>query len=710
MSNKHGGGQANRLINETSPYLLQHAYNPVAWHPWGDEALRRARETQKPIFLSIGYSACHWCHVMERESFEDEAVAAVLNRDFVAIKVDREERPDLDEIYMRAVQMMTGRGGWPLSVFLTPDLKPFFGGTYFPPESRYGMPGFGSVLERVASIWRDRRGDVLGTADQLTEALRQRTDGASHPAPEIGRELVADAVRALTRSFDARWGGFGGSPKFPPSGAISLLLREVAREGDDSLLGMATHTLDRMAYGGLYDQVGGGFHRYSVDEKWLVPHFEKMLYDNALLSRAYLEAYQLTKKPLYRRIAAETLDFVLREMTDEQGGFHSTLDADSEGEEGKFYIWTPQELKSALSPADAELAVDYYGVTRGGNFEGRNILHVPVPLAEFAKRSGSTEEEVAARLAGVRKELLAARQSRVRPAKDDKILASWNGLMISSMSQAARVLGERRFLDAAERAGRFILDHMMADGDLNHSIRLGRGKRGGYLDDYAFVANGFIDLYNASLDDRWLASADALAERMVALFRDDTGQGFAFTSSGHNDLLTRTKSFTDGAMPSGNSVAAAALLRLARLTDNRGYTAEVQGIFAAAASAAGRHPEAFTALLCALDFHLAPPREVVIAGKPGAQDTARLLEAVSSVFLPNVVFAFGSTAGPASRAQTFAMPLLEGKIPLGGAAAAYVCEDFACRKPMTDADDLASLLAEWTAARGRPSPSAKAAP
>ena len=560
----------NRLAKETSPYLLQHAHNPVDWYPWGEEALRRAREENKPIFLSIGYAACHWCHVMERESFEDPATAKILNKHFISIKVDRQQRPDVDEIYMTAVQMMTGRGGWPLSVFLTPDLKPFFGGTYFPPEDLHGMPGFKTVLHRVAEVWREQPDDVVDNAQRMVEALR------ANVAPEPSRTGVPDAsvlfaaAGELREQFDTQWGGFGGAPKFPPSGAIALLLRQYARSGDAMLLYMVTVTLDRMAQGGMYDQLGGGFHRYSVDAMWLVPHFEKMLYDNALLTRVYLEAWQATGREPYREVAAGILDYVIRDMTDARGGFHSAEDADSEGEEGKFYVWQPGEIKAVLGEEDGELFCRYYGVSEEGNFEGHNILTAPRDPASRLGATTLTTEQWRDRLARSRERLLTHRNERVRPGKDDNVLAAWNGMMISALARGYQVLGDRRYLAAAQKAADFVLDEMVRDGRLMRAYR-GTARLPGYLDDYAEMAGGLIDLYEADFDRQWLEAADTLAGKMVADFWDDRDGAFFYTSAAHKNLLVRTKPFQDGAVPSGNSTATIVLLRLSKLLDNAEY-------------------------------------------------------------------------------------------------------------------------------------------
>ena len=575
----------NRLAGETSPYLLQHAHNPVDWYPWGTEALERAKKENKPIFVSIGYSACHWCHVMERESFEDTETAEILNRHFIAVKIDREERPDLDEIYMTSVQMITGRGGWPLSVFLTPDLKPFYGGTYFPPQSVQGMPAFKTVLNRMAELWRDRRDGVTHNAEQMLLALR---DSASVEPSDSGlpdRSVPLRAAAELGREFDPRWGGFGGPPKFPPSAAIALLLRQYSHTGEKSLLEMATVTLDRMAFGGMYDQLGGGFHRYSVDAHWLVPHFEKMLYDNALLSRAYLEAWQATNKELYRRVAAETLDYVLRDMTDAAGGFHSAEDADSEGEEGKFYVWTEDEIEALLGQEDGALFSRYYGVSKAGNFEGRNILHVPLDPPVPPGGENVSREQARTRLEPLRRKLLARREKRVRPGKDDKVLAAWNGMMISALARGYQVTGDDRYLKAATRAADFVLSRMVRDGVLMRTYRglggpdgRGTAKLPGYLDDYAEVAGGLIDLYEAGFDRRWLQAADELADKMLADFWDQENGGFFYTSAAHKNLLVRTKPFYDGAVPSGNATATLVLLRLSRLLDNRDYWSKAEKV------------------------------------------------------------------------------------------------------------------------------------
>ena len=691
--------RTNRLAEESSPYLRQHAHNPVDWYPWGAEALRRAREESKPIFLSIGYAACHWCHVMERESFENPAVAAVLNEHFVSIKVDREQRPDVDEIYMTAVQMMTGSGGWPLTVFLTPELEPFFGGTYFPPEDRYGRPGFKRVLEHIAGLWGENPDGVRESARSLTGALRDAV--ALAPAGEGGLDasLTPRAARELAAAFDRAWGGFGEAPKFPPSGAITLLLREYARTGDEGLLRMATTTLDRMARGGMYDQIGGGFHRYSTDERWLVPHFEKMLYDNALLARAYLEAWQIAGKELYRRVAAETLDYLLRDMSDRGGGFHSSEDADSEGEEGVFYVWGPDEVSAVLGEEDGELFCATYGVTEAGNFEGQSILNLLRAPEETASERGIPLEELEERLAPLREKLLRAREGRVRPGKDDKILAAWNGMAISALARGQQVLGDERYGKAAARAADFVLTGMLSDGRLLRS-HPGAGSPGaarripGFLDDYAEMINGLVDLYEATFDPGWLEAADQLCRRMLDDFWDEERGGFFYTSADHTDLLVRTKPYHDGAVPSGNSTAAVALLRLSRLFESELYRQRAEATIGSASALMRSRPSILLNMISAADRHLLPSHEVVIAGEADGEDTKRLLEVVRSAWIPNRTLALAEPGGTPFLEPGREMPLLEGRRMISGRAAAYVCEDLACQRPVTEAAELEELLRE----------------
>jgi hypothetical protein len=698
--------RANRLANEASPYLLQHAHNPVDWYPWGDQALARARHEDKPIFLSIGYAACHWCHVMERESFEDPDVARFLNEHFVAIKVDREERPDLDEIYMNALHLLGRSGGWPLNVFLTPDLRPFFGGTYFPPQDRYGMPAFRRVLESVATAYRTRRGDIETAAAQVTDALRRlaagpgASGGSGGSGGALSRRLIEDAVRQWHCVFDADHGGFGEPPKFPPSLAIHVLLTHHARTGLADALAMATQTLDAMARGGLYDQVGGGFHRYAVDRRWLVPHFEKMLYDNALLAAAYLEAFQVTRKPLYERVVRETLGYLRRDLAEAGGGFHSSQDADSQGQEGRYYVWTPAEVLAALGRDDADLFCRFYDVSDEGNFEGRSILHVPVPAEAFAPRFSLTVEALEQRLADLRQRLLAARRQRVPPAKDDKVLTDWNGLAISAFARAYGVLGDAAYREAAERAARFLLATLRGPQGLLHAYRAGRSHAAAYLDDYAFLIEALLDLYEATFDAAWIVEARRLSDEMTARFQDDAGGGFFQTQADQPDLVARIKRIHDAAVPAGSAVAARGLLRLWKLTDSRSdferaeTTLKTFAAVAGPARSGGRPaPTGAAAYLSALEFYLGPVREIAVVGRPGAADTQALLDAARRRFLPARVLASSDPAAPDAAQTAKLIPLLSGKTLAGGRATAYVCENFACREPVTSAEALERLLA-----------------
>ena len=694
MTEKH----TNRLVHETSPYLLQHAHNPVDWHPWGEEALERARGEDRPILLSIGYSACHWCHVMERESFENEEIAAVMNEHFVNIKVDREERPDLDDIYMHAVQMMTGSGGWPMTVFLSPDLRPFYGGTYFPPDDRYGRPGFKGILLTLAEAYRNRKDQIRESGEQITQNLQQM--GRVHPSGDLLTEgLLLQAVRELEDRFDERCGGFGGAPKFPPSGSLSLLLRVWRKrggegEGGEDLLRMVEKTLNHMAKGGMYDQLGGGFHRYSTDDRWLIPHFEKMLYDNALLAPVYLEAYQVTGNEFYARVARETLDYVLREMRDARGPFFSTQDADSEGVEGKFFVWRPEEIRDHLEEGPAELFCRYYDVTDAGNFEhGQSALHVDRPLDEVARELGLGAGEAEAMLAEAKKELFEVRERRIKPALDDKILTSWNGLMISAMAKGAQVLDDARYAEAAGRAADFVLSEMTEGDLLLRTHRGGRSKLNAYLDDYAFLASGLLDLYETTFDLRWLREAKRLMLVLIEYFWDGREGGFYFTGKNHEPLLTRSRSGIDGAIPSGNAVAAGALLRLGVLTGEEAFRQKGVELLRAFGAVMEKAPSGLARFLAALDFHLDTPKEVAVVGPPGAEETRGLLRQVHRRYLPNRVLAL---LDPDESAEAVGkeVPLLAGKTRLNGRTTVYVCENYTCRAPTHDLEQFERLLEE----------------
>ncbi len=599
----------NRLGSATSPYLLQHKDNPVNWYSWGPDALTAARSEDKPIFLSVGYSACHWCHVMEEESFEDPNTAEVMNRYFISIKVDREERPDLDDIYMTAVQMLTGSGGWPMSVWLTPDLKPFYGGTYFPKESRYGRPSFTQVLTSLGESWRTDRASLLARADKLHESVVGYMSGQRAPAGSaaITSSLIAKAVEEMTGSFDHVYGGFGRAPKFPPSRGLALMLARYRQEKDENLIRMATLTFDRMAYGGMYDQIGGGFHRYSTDPMWLVPHFEKMLYDNALLADAYLDALQVRHADLYRRIPREIFEYVLREMTDPDGAFYSSLDADSDGEEGKFYVWRPEEVIGVVGQSEGALINEYYGITPQGNFEGgSSIPHVEVPPEQFAERKGIAPADLMQRLDAARAKLLARRGTRVRPARDDKVLTAWNGLMIAALARGGKLLETPRYTQAAAKAADFILGNARGEeGLLKVSFRAGRTSTESFLDDQAFFIKGLLALHEATRDGRWLAEARALVKAADAAFLDQVEGGYFFARPGRSDLIVRAKSPSDGALPSGTSVMASSLLTLHRLTGDPAYRLRAEKILSTYSGAMSSMPGAFHNMLAAVDEYLA---------------------------------------------------------------------------------------------------------
>ncbi|MBI1850380.1 MAG: thioredoxin domain-containing protein [Planctomycetes bacterium] len=676
--------RTNRLTNETSPYLQQHATNPVDWYPWGPEALERSRVENKPILLSIGYSACHWCHVMAHESFEDEAIAALMNEHFVNVKVDREERPDIDEIYMNAVQILTGSGGWPLTVFLTPDRRPFYGGTYFPPDNRYGRPGFPSVLRSIADAYAKRADSVEESAEQLRASIVRMTE-LPPPADALDRRPIDRAIEHKRRAFDLSDGGFSGPPKFPDAAGVLLLLREHRRTGDASLLEMATFTLRKMAEGGMYDQLGGGFHRYSTDERWLVPHFEKMLYDNALLAQAYLAAFQLTGDAFFSRVVRETLDYVHREMTSPAGGFFSSQDADSEGEEGKFFVWSPDEIAAALGKDDAGVFCRFYDVDTGGNFEhGKSVLHASMTIASLARLLKSSEPAVEAVLARGRKKLFELRSHRVAPGRDDKVLTAWNGLMISAMAQAYVVLGDARDLAAAERAARFVLREMRDRGRLLRTHKDGKSHVVGYLEDDAFFAAALLDLVEATFDPTWLAEAQTLVDGMLERFGDDGGALF-FTAKDGEALLTRTRMLFDNATPAGNSIAAMTLLRLATFTGERRYRERAEAILRAPGPYYDKAAAAFCWLLAALDYALDQPKEIAIAGEAAKPETQALLRAVRTPFTPNKVVAL------ATPDLARLVPWLAGKTLVKGKPAAYVCIEGTCKSPITDPSSLGRM-------------------
>ncbi|MBV8857024.1 MAG: thioredoxin domain-containing protein [Acidobacteria bacterium] len=676
----------NRLAGESSPYLLQHAHNPVDWFPWGEEALEKSKREDKPILLSIGYSACHWCHVMERESFENEEIARQMNEQFVNIKVDREERPDLDQIYMNAVQMMTRHGGWPLTVFLTPDLVPFYGGTYFPPVDRQQMPGFPRILAAVSEAYRTRPEEVRQSAWEILSELR-RMGVAQESGEVINAQLLDNAYRGLARSFDPRFGGFGGAPKFPSSMNLDFLFRTFKRTGDARALEMATHSCRMMAEGGMYDQLGGGFHRYSTDARWLVPHFEKMLYDNALLTRLYIHAYQATGEQFFRRVAEETLGYVKREMLDESGAFYSTQDADSEGVEGKFFVWDREEVESLLGPLDARLFCAYYDVTEGGNFEERNILHVERPAAEVAREQNVTVEKLTEAVERGRGILFTERERRIKPGRDEKVIAAWNGLMLEAFAEAAAVLGRDDYQEVAERNAQFILDTLVKDGLLLHVSKGGRAKHVGFLDDYAFVVSGLVTLYETTGRLRWLEAAVTLTDKMVEEFWDEEGGGFFYNGRSGEKLIVRSKDYFDNATPSGNSVAAEALLRLSVITGNEDYRRKAVNVLRLVRDAVERYPSAFGYALGAIDFYLSTPKEIVVVGE--AAQARPLLREVWTRYLPNKVVVLSSNV---EENAARLVPLLRERAAQGGRATAYVCENYACLQPVNTPVELAARL------------------
>jgi uncharacterized protein YyaL (SSP411 family) len=669
---------SNRLAQETSPYLLQHRDNPVEWYPWGEEALARASSEDRPILLSIGYSACHWCHVMERESFEDVETATYMNEHFVCVKVDREERPDLDALYMEAVQAISGQGGWPMTVFLDPGGVPFYGGTYFPPDEARGMPSFRMVMEAVVDAFERKRDEIVERAPQMRArlaAVAQVEPAADMPAAP----MLVEAAAQLRAAADLRRGGFGGAPKFPPASALELLLAR----GDHEVV---ETTLDAMLAGGIHDQLGGGFARYSVDASWLVPHFEKMLYDNALLARAYLHGWQLFGHERYRRVCEGTLDWALREMRGEEGGFYSALDADSEGEEGRFYVWTPDEIRAALgiadgaedppncinfSPQQVEKLMQFYGVSEAGNFEGRNILHL----------AGGVDMGEPEGLSEMRQALCETRAKRVWPGLDDKRLTAWNALMIGALAEAGAVLEREDYLDAARAGAEFIWGRMRdPDGNLLRTYKDGRAHLNAYLEDHAFLLEALLTLYEATFEPHWFERASSLAERMIARFADEERGGFFSTSDDHESLIARRKEIGDHPIPSGNSSAAMGLLRLSALTGERSYEQAAEGVFRLFAKPASQHPEAFAHLLRAIDFHLAPTKEVALIG----DDLAPLARVVRSEHRPHLVLAGGPEGSD--------LPQLLRDRPANGSPTAYVCQSFTCKQPVTDAQSLAALL------------------
>jgi len=683
MTDEH----TNRLIHETSPYLLQHAHNPVDWYPWSEEAFEKAKKENKPVLLSIGYSACHWCHVMERESFENEKIAALMNELFVNIKVDREERPDLDEIYMNAVQMLTGRGGWPMTMFLTPEGKPFYGGTYFPPEDRQGMPGFPRILQGVAQAYRERPADVEKSVAQILETLHHMAE--SQPSEkDFAPGIIAESCEKIARAYDSENGGLGQAPKFPNPGVYELFLRYYSESGDERYLTMVAQTLSKMAQGGIYDHVGGGFHRYSVDAKWLVPHFEKMLYDNAQLLRIYSQAYLITREPLYKTVVEESARYLLREMHQPEGGFYSTQDADSEGEEGKFFVWTLAEIDALLGAEDGEVFARMYDVTEEGNFEEKNILHPILTVDQASKFFRKEKSEIEALIARTKEKLFTAREKRIKPFRDEKIIAAWNGLLLSGLAEAIKITGASSCLEASRRTVEFIFGRMFRDGYLLHVYKDGQAKLRGYLDDYAFVALGLLDLYEVLLDRSLIDRAMELADIMLREFWDERGGGLFYTGKSHQPLISRAKPVFDASIPSGNAIAAQLLLRLYHLVGAEEYHTRAETILRSYYDAMVSQPFGFAHMLCALDQYLHPAKEIVIVGERSDARTTDLIKEIHSLYLPNkavLIFAPGESLEKVS-------PLMVGKQQIDGRPTAYVCQNFTCSAPVTSWAELKRLL------------------
>ena len=700
----------NRLIREKSPYLLMHAHNPVDWYAWGEEAFEKARREQKPIFLSVGYSTCHWCHVMEHESFSDPAVAETMNRYFVNIKVDREERPDVDRVYMTFVQATTGSGGWPMSVFLTPDLKPFFGGTYFPPDDRYGHPGFRTVMLRIEEAWEKDRAKVVQSADQITEYLRQRINADLGQAGDLEESVLHKTYEQIRASYDSAYGGFGAAPKFPRPVVFNFLLRYYARAGQKDALEMTLNTLRFMARGGIHDHIGGGFHRYSTDAAWHVPHFEKMLYDQAQLAISCLEAYQVTHDQFFAGIARDILEYVLRDMRGGEGGFYSAEDADSliepgrpEHGEGAFYVWEAKQTEQVLGRDAAAVFDSYYGVEPSGNvppgrdpqgeFTGKNILIVRHSLADTAKRFSKSETEIAAILAEARKKMLEARSRRPRPSLDDKILTAWNGMMISAFARASQALDEPQYLSAAETAAEFIKSKLYDPraGELKRRYRAGEAAIPGFLDDYVDLIEGLLDLYEASFDVRWLSWAIQLQEKQDRLFWDSEHGGYFSTTGGDSSVLLQMREDYDGAEPSPNSIAAMNLLRLAQMTDQQGSREKAGKIFAVFARRLQANPEAMPQLAAALDFRLSKTKQIIIAGEPQGADTRALLRLVHGRFIPNKILLVADGADGQKQLAHW-LPFIQGMTRKEGRATAYICQNYACQLPTADPLEVARLL------------------
>jgi uncharacterized protein len=684
-------GKCNRLAGSQNPYLLQHAENPVDWYPWGDEAFQKAADEDKPIFLSIGYATCHWCHVMAHESFEDLQAADILNKHFVSIKVDREERPDVDQVYMSVCQALTNRGGWPLSIFMTPDRKPFYAGTYFPRETRMGMPGFMDICNKIADVWKNDRRQLLESSEEITGAIQP--SGMGNSGTKLNLETLDLGFHYFQKSFDSEWGGFGSAPKFPAPHNYSFLLRWYMRTGDKSALFMVEKSLKSMRAGGIFDHIGFGFHRYSVDERWLVPHFEKMLYDQALLSLVYTEAYQVTGQDGYKRVVKEISTYVLRDLPSPEGGFYSAEDADSEGEEGLYYIWKPREVREILGADEGSLFCRVFNITEEGNFEhGLSIPHLTESVDSFAEREGISSEELEMRLSRCREKLFHFREERVHPLKDDKILSAWNGLMIAALARAFQAFGESAHLDAAKRCADFVLKRMRTkNGRLYRRYRLGEAAIPGFLEDYSFLVWGLIELYEATFEVRYLEEALALNDSMCDLFGDKTGGGFFFSGKDSEQLISQSKDVYDGAIPSGNSVAVMNLLRLGRMTGDTGLEKRAEKSMKAFSSQIKSYPMGFTHFLMAGDFFIGPSQEIVITGDPLDVLTREMIQVIHRSFLPNTVLLFPGDGEGFSRLKKIA-PFVESLESVCDQPAAFWCEQCYCREPITSVEKLRQVI------------------
>jgi len=680
--------KSNRLIYEKSPYLQQHAYNPVDWYSWCEEAFQKALKENKPVFLSIGYSTCHWCHVMENESFEDEEVAKTLNENFVSIKVDREERPDLDNIYMSVCQVITGNGGWPLNLFLTPEKKPFYAGTYFPKDERYGNPGFVAILKQISNLWKTSKESVVASSEQVTNVLKSMSQ--LKPGKIVKEETLMCAYEQMRNNYDHIYGGFGSSPKFPTPHNFTFLLRWWQRSNDPAALEMVEKTLDRMGRGGIHDQLGGGFHRYSTDEYWLVPHFEKMLYDQALLAMAYTEVYQATGKKMYADIVEDIFSYILCDMTSPEGGFYSAEDADNEGVEGRYYVWTPDEIIKMLGEKDGRIVCDYYDISKEGNFEDKNVLHVDKQLEIFAKLEGLKIEDLQGLLSGARKTLREARRKRARPHKDDKVLTSWNGLMISALSRGAQALNEFKYAEAAVRTVDFILKTLRGkNGMLLRRYRQGEASIPGYLDDYAYFVWGLIDLYETTFHVKYLETALDINKRMIEEFWDNKDGGFFFSGRSNEQLIAQTKEIYDGAIPSGNSVALLNILRLSRMTGDKNLGDISERLIRTFEETVNRYPSGYTQFLCAVDYALGPVQEIVVAGEPDGNDTHAMLKEIRKHFLPRKIVLLHSekdTGIEEISGFTKECKAVDNKTTV------YMCENYSCKAPVNDVSQLLKLL------------------